>query len=296
MNGYRFLISRRWLGYYAIILIGVLACIALSIWQGERREQRLAEIARVEQNYDGPVVPIQEILASPTAPLAADDEWTRVELHGTWGEQILLARNRPLEQQAGFEVIVPFDLDDGSQLLVSRGWIGTSSQGGEPEAIPEPPAGEVTAIVRLRPAQDGSRDDNPAGMLRAIDPDRVDGLAQPYTEVYGQLADEEPQAAEELTPLPYPDISEGSHLSYQMQWLAFGVMFIWGGVYAARREARGRAEARDAAPVEYEVVDKEALAKGSRAHRPLPDQRRRRRDSADDLAEDALVDRMSSRG
>ncbi|MCI2264071.1 SURF1 family protein [Sediminivirga luteola] len=290
---YRFLLSARWLRYYALMLVGVIACVALSFWQGERREQRLEEIRHIQENYDGPVRDVSQVLPSRQDRLAEEDEWTRVELYGQYDDRSLLARNRPLNQQAGFEVVVPFLLQDGTTMLISRGWVPTDSSGGAPESVPAPPAGEATVTVRLRPAQDGSGDDNPPETLLAIDPAVVDGLEQPYLGAYGVMESEQPPAAEPLQAMPRPSVSEGSHLSYQMQWLAFGVMVIAGGVYAARREAQGAREARlqrEAAQAqEYVVVDKDQLKSG-RLARPLPSQERRRKDRRDEAEEDALLE------
>ena len=58
-------------------------------------------------------------------------------------------------------------------------------------------------------------------------------------------------------------------MSYTFQWIVFGIMILAGVVYAARREKRALDAARseqaaDAAPTEYVVVDKAALARGGR--------------------------------
>lgn len=43
-QGWRFLYSRRWLGYYAMLLIFAIGCVLLSNWQFSRREEARAEI------------------------------------------------------------------------------------------------------------------------------------------------------------------------------------------------------------------------------------------------------------
>ena len=39
-------------------------------------------------------------------------------------------------------------------------------------------------------------------------------------------------------PFPKPSVEEGTHLSYSLQWFAFGVLMFIGFGYAARQQAR----------------------------------------------------------
>ena len=48
-------------------------------------------------------------------------------------------------------------------------------------------------------------------------------------------------------PFPKPSTEEGTHLSYSLQWFAFGVLMFVGFGYAARQQARNAAiDAEDA--------------------------------------------------
>lgn len=298
---YRFLLTARWLRYALFAVVVVIACVLLAMWQGDRREERLEEIARVVENYDGPVRTIEEVLPDPSAALAPDDEWTRVELRGSYRPELTqLARNRPRDDQPGFEVVVPFETDDGRLLAVTRGWVETSETGGVPESVPAPPSGTVDLIARVRPAQDGSRDNNPSGVILAVDPARIPGMTDGYTGAYGVMESESPQAAQTPLAMPKPSIDEGSHLSYMMQWLAFAILVIIGVVYAARKEARGDdPEAGPAEPAGVEIVDKDLLvATKGKAYRAgerdgrygrATKQKRRKVDS-EEAYEDAYLD------
>ena len=42
-------------------------------------------------------------------------------------------------------------------------------------------------------------------------------------------------------PFPKPSTEEGTHLSYSLQWFAFGVLMFIGFGYAARQQARNAA-------------------------------------------------------
>lgn len=279
-GSYSFLLTPRWLTYIAVAILAALVCGVLSNWQNHRREQRDAEIARIEANYAGPTTALTALVPDTDSPLHEDDEWKRVSLTGTYDtEDTVLARNRTNAGSAGYYVVVPFEVTSGdaagTSIAVARGWIPTDSEGGTPapDTIPAPPDGTTTVSLWVRPAQDGSKDDNPEGLIRAIDPTRIPGLADGYQHVYGELEAEDPAPAAALTPLPAPDTSPGSHLSYTFQWIVFGIMILGGVALAARRENRARVEeaAREEARIaaggetpvqEYVVVDKAALGRG----------------------------------
>ncbi|GAA4285492.1 SURF1 family protein [Brevibacterium daeguense] len=309
-GGYRFIFSARWLRYIALAILATAVCLLLADWQDRRRAQRNAEIERIETNYYGDVQPLDSVLDSPTDELDADSEWTRVSMTGSYDEDAtVLARNRTQRDQAGFYVVVPFVTDSGATIAVARGWIPTSDTGTVPgaSAIPSPPPGRTTVEMWLRPKQDGSGDDNPPGLIRAIDPAVIPGMEQPFTEVYGQLAAEDPEAAEEITAILPPSTDPGSHLSYTFQWIVFGIMILGGVVYAARREKKAydaqaaREQGTRPEPVEYVVVDKDVLKQGgktaartgSTASRygtgPTARPSRRRKPTEEEL-EDSLLD------
>ena len=54
-------------------------------------------------------------------------------------------------------------------------------------------------------------------------------------------------------PFPKPSTDEGTHLSYSLQWFAFGVLMFVGFGYAARQQARNAAI--DAEDAEAEAAD-----------------------------------------
>lgn len=273
----RFLFTRRWLQYIGLAVIAAIACGLLANWQNERRESRDAEIDRIEAHYSADPVPLESVVPTPQTELDEDEEWTRVSTSGVYrtGEAVL-ARNRPKEGRAGYWVLVPFDTADGATVLVARGWIAGSGADATTADLPAPPAGEVDLTAWLRPAQTGTAAENtPAtayapGSVLAIDPDLIVG-DDAYQGVYAYLEAEEPAPAEAPDPLPAPDTDPGSHLSYTMQWIAFGIMILVGVAYAAKRERdavrRGDRAAPSSEPQEYVVVDKAALAAGGRVSR-----------------------------
>lgn len=268
----RFLWSRRWIQYFALALIASIVCLLLANWQDSRRAQRDAEIERIDAHYGAPAVPLEEVLPTPDAEFSDDQEWTHVTATGEYRpEDAVAARNRPKAGSAGYWVLVPFDVDGGGTLIVARGWAPGSGTDATADGAPEPPAGAVTLTAWLRPAQDGTAEENTGDSVRAIDPPLLAG-DDAYAQAYAYLDAEDPAPAESLEALPEPNTDPGSHLSYTFQWIAFSIMILAGVVYAAKRERdavrRGerddeRAQDSVIAGVEYEVVDKDALLRGS---------------------------------
>jgi cytochrome oxidase assembly protein ShyY1 len=265
---------RRWFAYAALTAIFGTACVGLGIWQLDRREERVAEITKVQANYDAAPVALEELVPTPESA-DPEAEWRPVVVEGTYSvaDQVLV-RNRSSEQGAGFEILTPLVTDDGTVFVVDRGWIDKDATGSGPTAVPAPPDGSVRVTARLRtgersiPGQSASANLVPTIELGAL----ANRWGVPvYSHFYGEMMSESP-ATPAGAPLAKPSTSEGNHLSYAFQWMAFALLGIIALLWAVRRERRIRAGIPE---------------------RPRSSNRTRRDDSA---AEDELVDEWRSRG
>jgi cytochrome oxidase assembly protein ShyY1 len=273
----------RWAIYIALAVVFAIACAFLSNWQFSRNEERSAQLALVEANYDAPPVPLGEVIPLGDA-LAAADQWRPVELVGEYlADDELLVRNRPHGGTAAFEVLVPFRLEDGRVLLIDRGWVAPGEDQPEPDHVPAPPDGEVTVIARLKPGEPvpSSGRSAPAGQVptinlelvaESVSPDAAEALE---LSAYGILVSEDPAPATAPHPLEDPSEDPGPHLSYAIQWILFAVMGFVFIAYVIRTERRHRREDAEDAQVEASVSP------------PRAPSRRRDRDADD---EDALLD------
>lgn len=287
---YRFLFSSKWLGYLLLAAIFATACVFLGRWQMDRRAETLAEIKRVVTNYSATPIPFAQA-RDQFNQMDPAREWTQVELKGTYdpaGSRIV--RNRPLNGQPGYEVVVPFRLDTGETVVIDRGWLPIGNKNpGSPDSVPAPPSGEVTAVVRLKPGEPQLQRGAPEGQLASIDlPAYAAQLGHPLlTGAYGQLASETPPAADMPVAFPKPSTDEGTHLSYSLQWFAFGVLMFVGFGYAARQQARNAAI--DAEDQEEELQDGAIHSAVPAARRRSPAPRKRKKATAEE-EEDALLD------
>ncbi|GAA3583722.1 SURF1 family protein [Klugiella xanthotipulae] len=281
-TGWRFLLSKRWGGYVALLIVFTIVCVLLAQWQFNRRADARAEIARIDGNYDATPVLLTDALPTLDAYNDEDQKWSTVEITGHYlSDDQVLVRNRPLNGSPGFEVLVPFQLANGNVFVIDRGWLPTGSSNGAeknaPDVVPEAPTGTVEVIARLKagePTLPGRRSVD--GQIATIHlPDMATRIGLPtYTEAYGLLVSENPAPKTAPTLAPKPERDEGPHLSYALQWYVFAVMGFIGLGYGARQE--------------YRQVNVSDLREQERA-RIRDDKKSRRRKSDADI-EDALLD------
>ncbi|MBU5424475.1 SURF1 family protein [Cellulomonas hominis] len=276
--------ARRAVGLVLLAVVLSTACVFLGRWQWHRHVARDAAIRLVEQNYSAGPVPLADLLPAPGAALDPGDVWRQATATGTYdADAAVLLRNRPVDSQPGFHVLVPLELADGSVLVVDRGWVAWDDDASGEVSVPAPPAGEVTVTVHLRPDEPASTRSAPAGQVQAIHVAQVldaGGVDAESYGAYGGVVDERPAAATALGALPAPSTDPGSHLSYAFQWWTFAVGGLVAFAWLARRELlEGAAEPDGDGPDDPD-----------RPARPAPPAPPRRRRPSDEETEDALID------
>ncbi len=225
--GWRFVRSRRWLGYFAIAVAFAIVCALFGMWQWDRRNEAVRQNEQIAQNYDHTPVPLDRAL--PTASSwDADQTWLRVTATGRYDTDAqLLVRNRVHNGQPGFEVLTPLVTAHGRAFIVDRGWVPTGNRQDAPDHVPAPPSGEVTVVVRLQQSEpripgrsDPSHTDQVQSVTLSDVRDKIDMSI--WTGAYGQLASESPAPAQD-PPLGWdrPSADTGLHLSYFIQWFLF---------------------------------------------------------------------------
>lgn len=270
----------RWTIYISLAVVFAIACAFLSNWQFSRNEERGRQLALVDANYDAAPVALEDVIP-PGAALDPGDQWQPVELVGRYvSDDQVLVRNRPHGGTAAFEVLVPFELDDGRVLLIDRGWVPPGEDRPEPDAVPAAPEGQVAVVARLKPGEPApsSGRSAPEGQVAtinlplvaaAISEDTADALE---LSAYAIMASEDPAPSSAPQQLESPSADPGPHLSYAIQWILFAIMGFVFITYVIRTERKHRRE---------DAEDADAAATRE-AH-----SRRRDRDAED---EDALLD------
>lgn len=289
---YKFLLSSRWLGWFALVCALAAVCAYLGTWQLDRRDAVREDIGWIEANYSAEPVPFEDA-AGYFRDFDPSAEWLPVTLTGTYDTaNQRIVRNRPLNGRPGYEVLVPLRLEDGTAVVVDRGWLPIGdNEAGWPDTIPEAPAGEVTVTVRLKPGEPALLRGAPAGQLASIDLAEYERQAgyPLQTGAYGLMDTEDPDPGVRPEAAPKPSVDEGPHLSYALQWFAFGLLFFVGLGYAARQEAWNRIGAGqdDEGDEDWEDDDETySAAPAPKRSRPV----RKRRGPTGEEEEDAILD------
>jgi cytochrome oxidase assembly protein ShyY1 len=239
---YRFLFRPKWIGFHLLVAVGIVTMVSLSLWQIRRLDSRQDFNARVEARFDQPSEPLDALLTSGAD--FAEVEWRPSLAVGTYlsDEQVLIV-NRSQGGRAGDNVLTPLLLDDGRILLVNRGFVPLATD------VPPPPAGTVAVEGRLRQSQQrrrGQLSDSSEGVLEVAQRIDIPRLAPQFggevAPMYLELVRSNPTQPSPLPdPVIPPDLSEGSHLSYSVQWLIFALCAAVGWVLAVRKSIQTRA-------------------------------------------------------
>jgi cytochrome oxidase assembly protein ShyY1 len=247
----RFLLSRRWLLFGAAVAVLAIACWNLGEWQFSRYETRVQRNDYARANYTKDPVPVDQVL-SPDEGITRSEEWTRVQLTGTYDQDASLqVRYQSRDGVAGVDVVTPLVRADGTGVLVDRGWFETQGRGDHLDALPAPPAGDVTVVGWVRPDTTGDSTKVIERSVRTISSRTIGAdLDYPLLQGYVAAQSESPEALEKPAPNEPPELGEGPHFFYGMQWWFFGVLALFGFGYLAYDERRkmrdaSRTPARD---------------------------------------------------
>ena len=219
-----------------VALIVAATCVGLGLWQLRRLDERRALNAQILVGRSDPPFVIDRAVAG-----AAPDPYRRAVANGRYDdEREVLVFGRSLNGEAGHLVVTPLVLGEESAILVVRGWVPFAMQE-PPIHRAAPPAGDVAVRGVLVPDEgDGSTTPDADGVIRVLD---VRGIAStlPY-DIFPlplQLRDQAPPQPGSFPALaPLPELSEGPHLSYAIQWFTFAAVAIVGGVILLRRDRR----------------------------------------------------------
>jgi surfeit locus 1 family protein len=142
-------------------------------------------------------------------------------------------------------------LADGRAILIDRGWVPLDID--EPRA-PEaaPPSGEVDVEGVLFSSEGDPPGAVGTASVRQLTLSHVDlaaiqsQLPYPNAPDYLLLQRQTPDQPSGLPlPSPLPELSEGPHLSYAVQWFTFAAIAVAGSVVVALRDGRDPREADD---------------------------------------------------
>lgn len=249
---YRFLLRPRWILSHLFVTVVVLAMLTAGFWQLRRLDERRATNEKILSVTTDAPVPI-DTLVTPTTPKSdlSALQYRPVSVTGTYraDEQVLI-NNRTNNGAPGYWVVTPLVQANGVAVAVNRGWVPYSVSVDGPWDEFAPPTGTVTVTGIIRLTQERSSGivsgpaDSATGELRLLSRVDVQRLAQQIDEkllpVYINLTGTSVPVAPYPIAVPPPDLSEGPHLGYALQWFAFSLLTIIVYPLLLRRVAKRR--------------------------------------------------------
>ena len=263
---YRFLLTPRWLGMLAVVLVAAAGMVQLGNWQLGRYQERTAANDRIDAAEKLPPAALAEVLPAPPDGAGSvgqappkERAWTRVTATGRYDSgNVVLVRGRTVTGRVGFEVVMPLVLDDGSAVLIDRGWIPQPPGDATAQpTVPPAPTGQVTVVGRIHLSESADRISRRDGRIetrRIAVPQLAGQLPYPVYGAYLLLDEQTPPADPAFTAIPIGHENNWQNGGYVLQWWIFAGMAPIGFAWLAHREARdrraaGAGRATESAPV-----------------------------------------------
>ncbi|MBX6364652.1 MAG: SURF1 family protein [Gemmatimonadetes bacterium] len=235
-------ITRAGLVGTVLALVVAATCVRLGFWQLHRLAERRARNAAVSARMRGAPVALTGV-PSDTAGLA----YRAVTIAGQYDDaRSVVFAAHSLMGEPGVWLLTPLRVPGGA-ILVNRGWVPSPDAATLRRQVPAP-----TGTVRVRgvlvplPAR-GSEEGAVADTFRRIWYRPSAGALTrqfPYrvSSLYLQALPE-PGAPPLPHRLPPPELDEGPHLSYAIQWFGFAAIALIGWAVLALR--RGEPESKE---------------------------------------------------
>jgi len=216
---------RDWAGLvFALVVAAV--CVRLGVWQVDRLRQRRAWNAAARAARERP--PLGVAGGALTADSVRDRQLRARGIYDYAHER--LWHGRSYEGIPGVDLITPLRLADGGAVLVDRGW-APSPDGYHVDEGAYREADSADVLGLGMPAPRARGDVDPARLK-----DSVPYRLLPF--VIQQL----PPSTALNRPLPpglirwpAPELSDGPHLSYAVQWFSFAIIIVVGSVALLRK-------------------------------------------------------------
>lgn len=204
----------------------VLLCLWAAQWQYQRGVDRHARNILIADQSELPPIQFSDLRGD-----IATYEWRIISIEGTFDDsnQILL-RNRYHDGMYGFEQLTLFRFGD-RKIWVDRGWVKAGSDATVPPQLQ--PTNEKRISINGRLRLDSSL---PQGKFFAVSNDSQRNLVSQLDarkglqteEFYIDLISASDTSMNPVVPVELPELSDGPHMAYALQWVFFAGLVIYG--------------------------------------------------------------------
>jgi len=226
----------RWILLIIVGLVLSVWFVRLGFWQLSRLEERRASNALITARMEEPPRSFEGLVgqygtdpdeliyrqAIVTGRYLASDEFFSV--------------GRNYNGVTGTLVMTPLELQDGSIMIIVRGLVPAGTVGPPADGY-ETPLGSVTLTGRLDDGEEPLRigesppENGKVESISRVDLEYIDEWSDGDILPVDLLLETQQPAGANATPIPIPapELSEGKHLGYAVQWFAFALMALVGG-------------------------------------------------------------------
>lgn len=216
--------------------------ILLGVWQLNRLNMRQVDNAVGELQSSEPPTDLDLLLNESGGDYGQIEYRNAIAIGAFDSDNEVLVRSQVYRGTAGFHVITPLVIENGTSVLVNRGWVPLSMDTVPVPAIPVPLAGQVEGWVhqtQMRPSF-GPEDPSDGHLIvvSRVDIDRIqEQVEYELQPVY--LVMTHPDGEDLPVLLAAPDFSdEGPHLAYALQWFGFAIVLVVGYFFFVRSRLR----------------------------------------------------------
>ena len=222
--------------------------VALAAWQIQRRAWKLDLIARVEARVHAAPTPAPDP-GRWTDISARADEYRRVVARGDWLEDRSVLVQAVTELGSGYWALTPLAWDDGTTVLVNRGFVPADKRDPASWRPRGPRPVTVTGLLRMsEPGGAFLRANDPASNrwfsrdVAAIAASRGLAKVAPYFIDAERAPGESGLPVAGLTVIAFSN----NHLVYALTWGTLALMAAAGAVFVNLDLLRSRSEPREA--------------------------------------------------
>ena len=222
--------------FVALLLIA--ASLFAAQWQFSRGSNQSANNKIIAANLDLPSLNIQDV--ANLDPVA--NQWRKITLQGKFSQTNQeLVRNRYYEGKFGFEVLTLFTTTNGENFWVDRGWVAAGPNAATPPDVEQVTSESIEITARIR-SENLSRQLQGSFFVTRATSEKPESIAKlqgiDANEYYLDLLGSTDGQVRPLTEIELPELSNGPHYAYGIQWLAFALLALIGRFLIFREAKR----------------------------------------------------------
>jgi surfeit locus 1 family protein len=230
-----------------LALIVAAVCVRLGFWQLDRLQARRAVNAAVARASALPELELDSVTYARILLDPGPFVHRIASVQGRFDSRHeLLLRGRSYQGRPGVHLITPLRLDSVRTILVNRGWLpapDAATADPRPHRLERPVhlRGSLQWVPELAESEAAvplTLADTTIDSFRRLDrTEREQAMGTRLPRVYLQLLPSDSATGPPI-PVPEPELSEGPHLGYAIQWFSFAAIAVIGLFVVAATRAR----------------------------------------------------------